>query len=80
MNLTILTTCISRGRTYYLPHDFDADDPGDRFWFDPDELQTTPLEARGKPLTRTFASVGGGTHTLTPRAAVEGEYLAVAVA
>jgi predicted acylesterase/phospholipase RssA len=39
VNLTILTTCISRGRTYYLPYDFDADDPGDRFWFDPDELR-----------------------------------------
>lgn len=39
VNLTILTTCISRGRTYYLPYDFDADDPGDRFWFHPDELR-----------------------------------------
>lgn len=39
VNLTILTTCISRGRTYYLPYDFHADDPGDRFWFDPDELR-----------------------------------------
>jgi predicted acylesterase/phospholipase RssA len=39
VNLTILTTCLSRGRIYYLPYDFDAEDPGDRFWFAPDELR-----------------------------------------
>lgn len=37
-NLTLLTTCLSQGRTYYLPWDLELHDPEDRFYFDPAEL------------------------------------------
>jgi predicted acylesterase/phospholipase RssA len=37
-NLTLLTTCISQGRTYYLPWDLELEDDDDRFYFDPVEL------------------------------------------
>jgi predicted acylesterase/phospholipase RssA len=39
VNLTLLTTCISQGRTYYLPWDLALPDPEDRFYFDPSELR-----------------------------------------
>ncbi len=39
INLTLLTTCLSRGRTYYLPWDFAVDDDRPQWFFDPQELR-----------------------------------------
>lgn len=38
-NLTLLTTCLTQGRTYYLPWDLELHDAEDRFYFDPAELR-----------------------------------------
>ncbi len=39
VNLTLLTTCLSQGRTYYLPYDTEMPKQPDRFYVEADELR-----------------------------------------
>jgi predicted acylesterase/phospholipase RssA len=66
VNLTLLTTCLTQGRTYYLPHDTQMHKQPDRFYVDLDELRRSMPAAVVDYLEKVPRSGDWLDHALNP--------------